>query len=311
MKNQNSSISRRGFLSSAAAAAAFTASVTPAVIDAAETTKKFKLKYAPSLGAFPQHAGKDPIDQIKFMADEGFSAMFDNGLPGKPPELQEQIAKEMDRLGMTLGPFVMYAEFGKPTFVMQDKEFQDYIVKRTKEAVEVAQRTNAKWTLIAPGCVSQRMEMDYQTANLIDNLRRCVEIAEPAGLVIVLEPLNWWANHPGLFLQKIPQAYLVCRAVNSPSCKIIDDLYHQQITEGNLIPNIDKAWSEIGAFHLGDNPGRNEPGTGEINYQNIFRHLYRKGYQGVLCMEHGKSKRGKEGERAMIDAYRACDSFEV
>jgi hydroxypyruvate isomerase len=297
-------------MASAAAAAAFAASVTPAVAGAAES-KKFKLKYAPSLGSFPEHAGKDPIDQIKFMADEGFSAMFDNGLPGKPPELQEKIAKEMDRLGMTMGPYVIYADFSKPTFVTQDKEFQDQIVNTMKTAVEVSKRTNAKWALIAPGCISQRMEVDYQTANLIDNVRRCVEIAEPAGVVIVLEPLNWWSNHPGLFLQKIPQTYLVCRAVNSPSCKIVNDLYHQQITEGNLIPNIDKAWSEIGAFHIGDNPGRNEPGTGEINYKNVFRHIARKNYQGVLCMEHGKSKRGKEGERAVIDAYRACDNFEV
>jgi len=134
-----------------------------------------------------------------------------------------------------------------------------------------------------------------------------------AGLVVYLQHRALMAldRQTGLFLQKIPQAYQICRAVNSPSCKIVNDLYHQQITEGNLIPNIDKAWSEIAAFHLGDNPGRNEPGTGEINYKNIFRHLYRKGYQGVLCMEHGKSQRGKEGERAVIDAYRACDSFEV
>ncbi|HNS19262.1 MAG TPA: TIM barrel protein [Sedimentisphaerales bacterium] len=313
MKNNPSTqVSRRSFISTAAATAAFAASLSPSGAKAAESPKKFKLKYAPSLGAFPKHAGRDPIDQIKFMADEGFSAMFDNGLMGRPPEQQEQIAKEMDRLGMTLGPFVMYAEFGKPTFVTQDKEFQDQIVNTTKQAVEVAKRTRCKWTLIAPGCISQRMEIDYQTANLIDNVRRCVEIAEPAGVVIVLEPLNWWRDHPGLFLQKIPQAYLVCRAVNSPSCKIVDDLYHQQITEGNLIPNIDKAWSEIGAFHLGDNPGRNEPGTGEINYKNIFRHIYHKGYQGVLCMEHGKSKGdSKESERAVIDAYRACDDFEV
>ncbi len=304
-----SPVSRRAFLGTAAAAA-IAASAMSSGAKAAET-KKFKLKYAPGLGMFQGHAGKDPIDNLKFMADEGFSAMFDNGLMDKPPELQEKIAKEMDRLNMTMGPYVMYAEFGKPTFVTQDKDFQGYIVNRMKEAVEVAKRTGTKWTLIAPGCISQRMEPDYQTANLIDNVRRCVEIAEPAGVVIVLEPLNWWANHPGLFLQKIPQAYMVCRAVNSPSCKIVNDLYHQQITEGNLIPNIDMAWSEIGAFHLGDNPGRREPGTGEINFKNIFKHLYKKGYQGVLCMEHGKSKGGKEGERAVIDAYRACDDFEV
>jgi len=303
------SVSRRRFLGTAAVAAMTASAMSSGA--KAQTNKKFKLKYAPSLGAFQEHAGKDPIDQLKFMADEGFSAMFDNGLMGRPAELQGKIAAEMDRLGMMMGPYVMYAEFGKATFVTQDKEFQDYIVGRTKEAVEVAKRTNSKWTLIAPGCISQRMETDYQTANLIDNLRRCVEIAEPAGVVIVLEPLNWWRDHPGLFLQKIPQAYMVCRAVNSPSCKIVDDLYHQQITEGNLIPNIDMAWSEIAAFHLGDNPGRREPGTGEINYKNIFRHIYRKGYQGVLCMEHGRSKGGKEGERAVIDAYRACDDFEV
>jgi hydroxypyruvate isomerase len=261
---------------------------------------------------FRQHAGKDYLDNIKFMADEGFSAMFDNGLMGKPKDMQEKIAAELARRDMTMGPFVLYAEFRKPTFVTQDKTFREEIIQRAKQGVEVAKRTNTKWMLIAPGCCSQRMEWDYQTANMVDNLRYCTEIAEENDVVIVLEPLNWWANHPGLFLQKIPQAYLVCRAVNSPACKIVDDLYHQQITEGNLIPNIDKAWSEIGAFHLGDNPGRNEPTSGEINYKNIFKHIHKKGYTGVLCMEHGKSKgNSKQAERALIDAYRACDDFEV
>jgi hydroxypyruvate isomerase len=304
-------VSRRGFLSTAAAAA-WAASLVPAATQAAQPPKKFKLKYAPSFDEFRKHAGNDPIDRLKFMADEGFSAMFDNGLMGRPKELQERLAGEMDKLGMTLGPFVLYADFSRPTLVTAEQEFRDMIVNRTKEAVEVAKRANAKWALIAPGCCSQRLEWDYQTANLVDNLRRCAEIAEPAGVIIVIEPLNWWRDHPGLFLQKIPQAYLICKAVDSPSCKIVDDLYHQQITEGNLIPNIDRAWSEIAAFHLGDHPGRREPGTGEINYKNIFRHLYRKGYQGVLCMEHGKSKGdSRESERALIDAYRTCDSFEV
>jgi hydroxypyruvate isomerase len=135
------------------------------------------------------------------------------------------------------------------------------------------------------------------------------EICEPAGLVMVLEPLNPWANHPGMFLSKIPQAYAICEAVNSPSCKILDDLYHQQITEGNLIPNIDKAWKHIAYFQLGDNPGRKEPGTGEVNYKNIFAHLHAKGFDGVVGMEHGLSTPGKEGEQKLIDAYRACDQF--
>ena len=98
-----------------------------------------------------------------------------------------------------------------------------------------------------------------------------------------------------MFLAKIPHAYEVCRAVNSPSCKILFDIYHQQITEGNLIPNIDLAWSEIGYFQVGDNPGRKEPGTGEINYRNVFRAIHEKGYEGFLGMEHGLTGKGAAG----------------
>jgi hydroxypyruvate isomerase len=126
---------------------------------------------------------------------------------------------------------------------------------------------------------------------------------------MVLEPLNPWTNHPGLFLSKIPHGYEICRGVNSPSCKILDDLYHQQITEGNLIPNMNKAWSEIAYFQIGDNPGRKEPTTGEINYKNVFKHLHKRGFKGILGMEHGNSRKGKEGELAVIKAYREVDSF--
>ena len=304
---QEGKMSRRDFMG-AAAAAAVAISTAASAVRAANPSKKFKLKYAPPFGMFRHHAGNDPIDQLKFMADQGFSAMFDNGLMGKPRDLQEKIVKEMDRLDMTLGPFVLQGIGGK-SFVTNDRDVREKIVKAVKEGVEFAKRIKAKWALVVPGRCDQGLEWDYQTANVIENLKYCAAVCEPSGLVIVIEPLNAWTNHPGLFLTKIPQAYQICRAVRSPSCKIVNDLYHQQITEGNLIPNIDMAWSEIASFHLGDNPGRKEPTTGEINYKNIFKHLARKGYQGVLCMEHGSSKRGKEGEKAVIEAYRICDDF--
>ena len=123
-----------------------------------------------------------------------------------------------------------------------------------RDGVETMKRTGCKQALVVPGRFDESLAWDYQTANVVEHLRACMEICEPAGLVLVLEPLNP-KNHPGLFLTKIPQAYQICKAVNSPSCKIIDDIYHQQITEGNLIPNIEAAWDEIAAFHLGDNPG--------------------------------------------------------
>jgi len=307
MKSQHytASFSRRDLISSAAAMALVP---TAAGARPAKTSTKFKLKYAPSLAMFREHAGADPIDNIKFMADQGFRAMFDNGLMRKPKDLVEKIRKQLDRLDMDLGPFVLQGIGGK-SFVTNDRQIRSNILKTVRQGVEFAKRANAKWALIVPGAYDPGLEWDYQTANVIDNLRYCAEICEPAGLILVLEPLNPWVNHPGLFLTKIPQAYMICTAVNSPSVKIVNDIYHQQITEGNLIFNIDRAWSQIASFHLGDTPGRKEPGTGEINYTNIFKHLYNKGYEGVLCMEHGKSKPGKEGEKAVIEAYRACDNF--
>jgi hydroxypyruvate isomerase len=274
-------------------------------------TAPFKLKYAPGIGMFREHAGKEIADNIKFCYDMGFRAMFDNGLMSRPVEEQVKIANEMQRLGMELGPFVLYADFSVTSFVLNTSEVREMLVNKMKEGVEVAKRTGVKWALVVPGRYDERLHRDFQTANVIDNLRYCADVMEPAGLTMVIEPLNTIHDHPGLFLTGIPQAYSICRAVNRPVCKIVNDVYHQQITEGNLIPNIDSAWSEIGAFHCGDNPGRNEPGTGEINFKNLFRFIHSKNYQGVICMEHGIKEKGKEGEAKCIQAYRDADSYEI
>jgi len=311
--------SRRDFIKKATTGAAFLAA--PAILGsakasgqtkAADAVTPFKLKYAPGLGMFRQHAGQDPIDNIKFIHDQGFRAVFDNNIMRKEPAVQEKIMSELNRLGMDFGPFVLRADSGKQDFVLNTQEVRDMLIAQMKEGAEFAKRTGAKQALVVLGRYDMKLHMDYQTANAIDNLRYCCDIMEPAGVTIVLEPLNHHTNHPGLFLKGIPQSYAICRAVNSPACKIVDDLYHQQVSEGNLIPNLEMAWSEIAAIHLGDNPGRNEPTSGEINYKNIFKFLYNKKYDGTLCMEHGISQRGtKEGEARVIQAYRECDSFEV
>jgi hydroxypyruvate isomerase len=277
----------------------------------ADSGTPFKLKYAPSFGMFKEHAGADPIDNIKFCHENGFRAMFDNGLISRPVEDQVKIATEINRLGMELGPFVLYADFTVTSFVLNNPETREMLINKMKEGVECFKRTGVKWALVVPGRYDEKLHRDIQTANVIDNLRYCCDVVEPEGLTIVLEPLNTLHDHPGLFLNGIPQAYAICRAVNRPSCKIVEDLYHQQITEGNLIPNMEATWSEIAAFHLGDNPGRNEPYTGEINYKNIFKYIYSRNYQGVLCMEHGKSVNGIEGEIKLLKAYREADSFEA
>ena len=269
----------------------------------------FKLKYAPHFGMFANHAGKDPLNELQFIADAGFRAFEDNDMKKREVTLQEKIASKMANLGLQMGVFVAHTIYwDQPNLTSGDKDKLAEFLKEIKESVDVAKRVNATWMTVVCGYVDLRQETDYQTRNIIEALKRASEILEPHKLVMVLEPLNF-RDHPGLFLKKISQAYQICQAVGSPSCKILDDLYHQQVQEGNLIPNIDLAWEEIGYFQIGDNPGRQEPTTGEINFRNVFGHIHGKGYTGILGMEHGISKPGKEGEVALIKAYAESDSF--
>jgi len=300
-------MNRRNVLKVGTGAAVATALMDRGVAKAAP--RKFKLKYAPHFGMFKHHAGEDLIDQIQFMNDQGFMALEDNGLPSRPVDMQEKIGKELAKRGMTMGVFVSIASFDKVTFASNDPANTEKIVKDAEAAVEVAKRVNAKWTTVVPGRFDPGREWDYQTAYVIDNLKRAAAVFEKHNIVMVLEPLNPYRDHAGLFLSKIPQSYQICKAVGSPSCKTLFDMYHQQITEGNIIPNIDRAWEEVVYFQVGDNPGRKEPTTGEMNYNNIFKHIHSKGYTGVVGMEHGNSKKDKAGEKAVIDAYVACDRF--
>ena len=194
------------------------------------------------------------------------------------------------------------------TFAAGREEYVDIFLDGCRRAVDVAKRVNAKWMTVVPGAFERRLPIGIQDANVIDALRRGAEIFEPHGLVMVLEPLS---DSPDLYLQTSDQTYMICKAVNSPSCKILYDIYHLQKTEGHLIRNIGLTWDEIAYFQVGDNPGRREPTTGEINYKNVFKYIYDQGYTGVVGMEHGNSIRGVEGEKALIEAYREVDSFEV
>lgn len=273
----------------------------------------FKLKYAPHFGMFENSAGKDPIDQLKFMADMGFTALEDNGMMGRDVALQEKIAKEMTRLGMTMGVFVLdKGGNGQNTLAAGKPEYIEIFLNGCRKAVETAKRVNAKFTTVVPGDFERNLPIGIQTGHVIDALRRGADILAPAGLTMVLEPLS---DTPNLFLRTSDQTYEICRAVNSPACKILFDIYHMQKNEGHIIPHINWCWSEIGYFQMGDNPGRKEPTTGEINYKNIFKHIYQKqkaeNKEFIFGMEHGNSQPGKDGEMAVIKAYVESDSFTV
>ncbi len=270
--------------------------------------KPFHLNYGFHDGMFENHGGKDFIDQIKYAYDMGFRSIEDNGMMGRPVEQQKKIGDTLAKLGMSMGVFVITSDswHWKTSLTSGKQEYIDRMMKDCKEALEVAKRCNATLATVVPGNYERSLSYDMQMANVITALRKGSKILETGKLVMVLEPLS---DNPDLFLRHSDQTYMICKAVNSPSCKILFDMYHMQRNEGDIISNIDKCWDEISYFQIGDNPGRNEPTSGEMNYKNIFKHIYNKGYKGILGMEHGKVLPGKEGELALIKAYRESDSF--
>ncbi|RZP09434.1 MAG: xylose isomerase [Flavobacteriales bacterium] len=269
----------------------------------------YNLNYAPHFGMFKNHAGSDIFNQLEFIKDQGFKAFEDNGMKNRDAKTQEKIGDFLLNNNMKMGVFVAHKIYwNEPNLASGDLNKRNEFLNDISNSIDVAKRVNAKWMTVVPGHLDLRKDMNYQTQNVIETLKQASGLLEKHDLTMVLEPLNF-RDHPGLFLTESPQAFQICKAVNSKSCKILFDIYHQQIQEGNLIPNIEASWNEIAYFQIGDNPGRNEPTTGEINYKNIFRYIYDKGFNGVLGMEHGNSVNGLEGELKLINSYKKVDNF--
>jgi hydroxypyruvate isomerase len=302
-------VSAAGLVPAATFAAGSQKTTTPETNPELTAGKPFQLNYAFHDGMFKNHGGADFVDQIKWAYDQGFRGIEDNGMMARSVDQQKKIGETLAKLGMTMGVFVIDGgDNWKTSLATGKQEFKDRFLDTCRKAVDVAKRSNAKWMTVVPGFYERRLPMGVQTGHVMDALRSAAAIFEPHGLIMVLEPLS---DTPDLFLRYSDQTYAICRGINSPSCKILFDMYHMQRNEGNIINYMDLVWDEIAYFQIGDNPGRKEPTTGEMNYKNIFKHIYDKGYRGIMGMEHGNAKPGKEGELALIQAYRESDNFKA
>ncbi|WP_334184024.1 hydroxypyruvate isomerase family protein [Novosphingobium sp.] len=305
------SLTRRSVIASglvAAAAPALSAATGKVGSPGSSNAAHFSLGYAPHEGSFASRGGL--LEQIAFAADQGFRAWEDNEARNRPVEQQEAMARALSQLGMTMGVFVAsmpkWSDF-RPVLGGNDNGDREAFLADIRTSIEVAKRLNAKHMTVVTGFMDRKVPEAIQTGRIIDCMRRAGDIVAPHGLALVMEPLNTRTNHPGVFMQSIAQGYAVARGADNPGVKVLADVYHEQIQSGNLIPTLDACWAEIGYIQFGDNPGRKEPGTGEINYANIVRWLRARNYAGVIGMEHGNSLAGRAGEERLIAAYRAID----
>jgi len=175
-----------------------------------------------------------------------------------------------------------------------------------KASIEAARRFETRRMVTLTGNQAPDMGREEQHESIVEGLKRASELVEPHGITLIVEPLNTLVDHQGYYLNHAVEAFEIIRKIDSPFVKVLFDIYHVQIMDGNLIDAIRSNIRLIDHFHVGDVPGRHEPGSGEINYGNVFKAIHATGYSGFVAMEYLPSKDPMETLRAVRALYDAC-----
>ena len=193
-------------------------------------------------------------------------------------EDSRRILARMQALGISVDAMAgMTAGFADPSG-------GDAFLAELKGLIPVAQRLQSGQIILLSGKRIEGVSPQAQHAASIATLKRAAELLRAAGIVGVIEPIDRLEN-PSIYLDGVNEAFEIVRAVGSPNIKVLYDLYHEQREFGNLIEKLEKNIGEVGLIHVADVPGRHEPGTGEVNYGNIYRKLAQLNYKGVIAME--------------------------
>ena len=227
-------------------------------------------------------------DRIRAVAAKGFKAY---SYWNATPDERKAMIKAQQDTGLTCVSLVGTGNAGGTTgFTKPGAE--DALLAEIKERVEIAHEFGTKPDLITfVGIIQPDVPWEQQRKQIVDGLKRAGDIAATRGVVITVEPLSVNPNQPRRAMDRCIEAYPIIRDVNHPSVKICFDLYHLQRTEGNLIVNMRTGLQDklIKIVQIGDNPGRLEPGTGEIHYPFVFKELRRLNWTGYVDTEHGTS----------------------
>ena len=174
----------------------------------------------------------------------------------------------------------------EPNYSVIKRRFEGELVRGMADTAAVANKLGCKTIIATIGNTFDDESYEITRRRVVRNLSAIARVAEDNGITIVIEPLNTLADHHGYWLTRMSQAVDVVQQVDSSSVKILMDLYHQQIMEGNLISNLTEYIDEIGHFHTAGVPGRHELVGGEQDYSAIFKAIDATGYDGYVGLEY-------------------------
>ncbi|HLG15407.1 MAG TPA: TIM barrel protein [Blastocatellia bacterium] len=187
---------------------------------------------------------------------------------------------------------------------MNTEDARKKFVDEIRASLPVARRLGCKTLIVTTGFEDKSIPRAEQHANYVSALKAAAPLAERAGVTLVLEPLNTKVDHAGYYLHTAKEGFEILDEVASPALKMLFDIYHHQIMEGNIIADITKNISKIAHFHVADVPGRQEPGTGEINYASVFRAIAASGYRGFVGLEFKPSRTAEEALQEVLRLVR-------
>ncbi len=276
-----------------------------------EDKHRFALNFAPHLGIVPggeglfaRCAGPDVIDQINFSGDNGFVAIEDNFFSSRPVSVQKQIGRALASNKMQMGCQLGVRALDRPTFGLDPPQIQDYLKSEIRYAIAAAERVEGRLLTIIPGRECPNLSRQQQIQNVARNLKELAPMAEAAGVTLVVEAISRkrWQD---ILVADVKEAYAICQAVDSPEVGLLFDVYQCQCESGDIISNMEFCWDQIRCMQIADNPGRMEPGTGEINFFNVFAYLKQRNWSGLVEMEHGLSRPGAQAGHDLIKSYQA------
>jgi hydroxypyruvate isomerase len=229
--------------------------------------------------------GRTPVpDAFKLLQKHDFDAfeMFD----WRRADLLDAIVAEMKNYKFECATLVANRGVTAPGCGLVNPAERDSFLKEVNLAIEAAKKVNCKRLVVLTGNELPGVSRETQMQSCVDGLKAAAPILERSGITVVIEILNTYVNHAGYFLYYVKDGVQMVDRVGSPNVKLLFDIYHTQIMEGNLVSNITKNVTRIGHIHIGDNPGRHQPGTGEINFRNIYKAILATDYKGYAALEY-------------------------
>ncbi len=319
-------MNRRLFLNLAASVPLFPVFAQKNLFAEEKAVKPFKMLFAPrvAMPLFRRMAGKDPIDRLEFFKSQGFRGVegvvfiqHKRRYTKEEKEKQKLIGQKLKELGLLMGPQSSMNEKDVPTMTANKTPdgksgktaIRDMLKRQLDTTFEVLENVGGKTFIAGPGALDNDIEWIRQYENAVENMAFCADIAEKSGFVMEIEPLNT-LSHPGVFCDRAELAAKICRQVNRKSCRMLYDIFHEQMQMKNLNTLDDPdVWTCIESFHVADAPERNEPGSGTIDYPKVFKKIWEKGFRGIIGLEHTQSSDTLECERRILDRYRSYDAL--